>query len=202
MRRLTAAAAAAAAALGLAACSPDAADFQEEAEKYIESREFSEAARLVEYTEAQCEEPESTAEDTIYTCTATAEDGSQWMFDVEITGKSDLVVINPPTPADGTGSTIRRLVAVPDTHRRAAARRRRAGADDRGAVAATDERPPPAASDRGDDRRSSIRAELLRGGRLERDTARRCRCRSRRRRCTGRSGRPASRSASSSPFIV
>ncbi|MET0911059.1 MAG: hypothetical protein ABWZ99_16455 [Ilumatobacteraceae bacterium] len=96
---MTAAAAAAAAALGLAACSPDAADFREAAEKYIESREFSEAARLVEYTEAQCEEPESTAEDTIYTCTATAEDGSQWMFDVEITGKSDLVVINTPTPA-------------------------------------------------------------------------------------------------------
>jgi hypothetical protein len=108
MRRLTAAAAAAAAALALAACSPDAADFREAAENYIESREFSEAARLVEYTEAQCEEPESTAEDTIYTCTATAEDGSQWLFDVEITGESDLIVIIPPTELSGatTGSSI------------------------------------------------------------------------------------------------
>ena len=121
MRRVTAAAAAAAAALGLAACSPDAADFREAAEKYIESREFSEAARLVEYTEAQCEEPESTAEDTIYTCTATAEDGSQWMFDVEITGKSDLIVINPPTPAaQATADS-----SVPDST--APARRRRPG---------------------------------------------------------------------------
>ncbi len=44
MRRLTAAAAAAAVLL-LVACSPDAADFQEEAEKYIESRDFSEGRR-------------------------------------------------------------------------------------------------------------------------------------------------------------
>ena len=108
MRRLTAAAAAATAVMLVAACSPDAADFQEEAEKYIESRGFSEAARLVEYTDAQCEEPESTAEDTIYTCTATAEDGSQWLFDVEITGESDLIVIIPPTELSGatTGSSI------------------------------------------------------------------------------------------------
>ena len=108
MRRLTAAAAAASAVTLVAACSPDAADFQEEAEKYIESRGFSEAARLVEYTDAQCEEPESTAEDTIYTCTATAEDGSQWLFDVEITGESDLIVIIPPTELSGatTGSSI------------------------------------------------------------------------------------------------
>ena len=108
MRLLTAAAAAATAVMLVAACSPDAADFQEEAEKYIESRGFSEAARLVEYTDAQCEEPESTAEDTIYTCTATAEDGSQWLFDVEITGESDLIVIIPPTELSGatTGSSI------------------------------------------------------------------------------------------------
>ena len=114
MRRLTAAAAAAAVLL-LVACSPDAADFQEEAEKYIESRDFSEGAGLLRYSEADCEEPESTAEDTRYTCTATAEDGSVWQFDVEITGKSDLRVIIPPalvseapsasTPDDSSPST-------------------------------------------------------------------------------------------------
>ena len=97
MRRLTAAAAAAAVVL-LVACSPDAGDFQEEAEKYIESRGFSEGAGLLRYSEADCEEPESTAEDTRYACTATAEDGSVWQFDVEITGDTNLRVIIPPAP--------------------------------------------------------------------------------------------------------
>ena len=46
MRRLTAAAAAAAALL-LVACSPDTADYKEEAEKYIESRGFSERGAAV-----------------------------------------------------------------------------------------------------------------------------------------------------------
>ena len=59
MRRLTAVAAALAALL-LAACSPDSGDFKEEAEKYIESRDFSEDAGLLRYTEVDCEEPEST----------------------------------------------------------------------------------------------------------------------------------------------
>jgi Domain of unknown function (DUF4333) len=101
MRRLTAAAAAAAALL-LVACSPDASDFQEEAEKYIESREFSEDAGLLRYTEVECAEPASTEEDTHYTCTATAEDGSRWQFDVEIIGKKDLRVLIPPTALSGS----------------------------------------------------------------------------------------------------
>ena len=123
MRRLTAATAAAAAAFLLVACSPDAADFKAEAEKYIESRAFSEEAKLVRYPEVTCDEPESTAEDTIFVCTASAEDGSQWVFDVEITGKSDLIVITPPTaladaapgstdPADSSPST---AAATPTT---------------------------------------------------------------------------------------
>jgi hypothetical protein len=95
MRHLTAAAAVVAA-LVLVACSPDTADFQSEAEKYIESREFSEDAGLLRFRDAECEEPESTAEDTRYTCTATAEDGTQWRFNVEITGESDLRVLIPP----------------------------------------------------------------------------------------------------------
>ena len=109
MRRLTApAAAAAAAVLVLVACSPDADDFQDEAERYIESREFSEGAGLLRYSEAECEEPESTAEDTVFTCTATAEDGDRWQFDVEITGEKSLRVIIPPTlvSAAPTDSTI------------------------------------------------------------------------------------------------
>ena len=107
MRRLTAAAAAAALLL-LVACSPDAADFQEEAEKYIESREFSEDAGLLRFTEADCEEPESTATDTLFTCAALAEDGSRWQFGAEITGKTELKVILPPVllEAAPAGSTI------------------------------------------------------------------------------------------------
>ena len=106
MRRLTAAAAAAVVLL-LVACSPDADDFKEEAEEYIESRGFSEGAGLLRYSEAECEEPESTAEDTMYTCTATAEDGSRWQFDVEIIGEKNLRVSIPPTllsaaPTDST----------------------------------------------------------------------------------------------------
>ena len=88
MRRLTAAAAAAALLL-LVACSPDAADFQEQAEKYIERRDFSETAGLLRFTEADCEEPESTATDTLFTCAALAEDGSRWQFGAEITGKKE-----------------------------------------------------------------------------------------------------------------
>ena len=105
MRRLSAVAALAA--LLLAACSPDAGDFKEEAEKYIEGRDFSEQAGLLRYTEVECEEPESTERDTRYVCTAIAEDGSAWQFEVEITGKSDLEVLIPPTPlSDSAGSSL------------------------------------------------------------------------------------------------
>jgi hypothetical protein len=95
MRRLTAAAAAAATLL-LVACSPDTADYKEEAEKYIESRGFSEEAQLLRFTEVECAEPESTAEDTRYTCTATSSDGIRWEFDIEIIGDADLRVMLPP----------------------------------------------------------------------------------------------------------
>jgi Domain of unknown function (DUF4333) len=102
MRHLTAAAAVVAA-LVLAACSPDAADFKSQAEKYIESREFSEDAGLLRYSDAECEEPESTAEDTRYTCTATAPDGTQWRFNVEITGERELEVSPSPEPVSAPG---------------------------------------------------------------------------------------------------
>jgi hypothetical protein len=97
MRHLTAAAAVVAA-LVLAACSPDAADFKSEAEEYIETRRFSEEAELLRYSDAECEEPASTAEDTRFTCTATAEDGTQWRFDVLITGERRMEVLMPPEP--------------------------------------------------------------------------------------------------------
>jgi hypothetical protein len=115
MRRLTAAAAAATTLL-LVACSPDTADYKEEAEKYIESRGFSEDAQMLRLADVECAEPESTAEDTRYTCTATSSDGIRWEFDVEIVGDADLRVMLPPrrlseaspdssTPADSAPRT-------------------------------------------------------------------------------------------------
>ncbi len=50
----------------------------------------------------------------MFTCTATAEDGSRWQFDVEITGKKSLRVIIPPTLVVGGTHGLddpRRLVA-------------------------------------------------------------------------------------------
>ncbi len=145
MRRLTAAAAAAAVVL-LVACSPDAGDFQEEAEKYIESRGFSEGAGLLRYSEADCEEPESTAEDTRYACTATAEDGSVWQFDVEITGDTNLRVIIPPAPvseapSDSTPDDSSPSTAAPTTSTRAATTSTSAATTSTAAATTTTPRP-------------------------------------------------------------
>jgi hypothetical protein len=99
--------ASAAALLLFVACSPDTADYRREAEKFIESRRFSEEAELLRLSDVECEEPESTAEDTRYTCTATSSDGVRWEFDVDIVGDADLQVILPPrrlseAPADSS----------------------------------------------------------------------------------------------------
>jgi hypothetical protein len=94
----------AAAALALVACSADAEDFKETAEEYIESRGFSEEAGLLRLTEVECQEPDSTDQDTRYTCDAVAEDGSTWRFAVEIVGEADLKVIVPP--AELVGGTV------------------------------------------------------------------------------------------------
>jgi hypothetical protein len=125
MRRLTAAAAAAAA-LVLVACSPDTADYKEEAEKYIESRGFSEDAQLLRFTDVECEEPDSTDEDERYMCTATSSDGIHWEFDVEIVGDADLRVMLPPrrlssaptdsgTPVDSAPGTTAATTTVATT---------------------------------------------------------------------------------------
>jgi hypothetical protein len=97
VRRLIAPASAAAIALVLVACSPDAKDFQQEAEKYIETREFSEDAGLLRFTDVECQEPADTEEDTRFQCEGTSEDGSRWLFNVQITGDTELQVLVPPT---------------------------------------------------------------------------------------------------------
>lgn len=77
--------------IGLVACSSSTEDYQKEAEKYLESDDF--AGELgTTFTDAECEVPPSTSTGATYTCTAAAEDGSTWSFDVEITGKNELTV--------------------------------------------------------------------------------------------------------------
>jgi hypothetical protein len=86
------------AALLLVACSPDPADFREQAESYIETRDFSEQIGQLRYSNVDCEDPEDTNVDTRFTCTAEAEDGSRWLFTVEITGSKELTVLRDPAP--------------------------------------------------------------------------------------------------------
>lgn len=96
MRRLIAVGAAGGAVLALAACSPDPADFREQAEKYILTRDFSEEMGSLRYDDVECESPESTDIDTRFTCTAVAEDDSTWLYTVEITGEKELTVLRGP----------------------------------------------------------------------------------------------------------
>lgn len=77
--------------IGLVACSSSSEDYQKEAEKYLESDGFAGEVNMT-FTGAECEAPASTSTGATYTCTAAAEDGSTWSFDLEITGKNELTV--------------------------------------------------------------------------------------------------------------
>ncbi|CAN5759188.1 hypothetical protein BH24ACT5_BH24ACT5_16120 [soil metagenome] len=77
--------------IGLVACSSSTEDYQKEAEKYLESDDFADELGVT-FTDAECEVPPSTGTGAAYGCTAVAEDGSTWSFDVEITGKNELTV--------------------------------------------------------------------------------------------------------------
>jgi hypothetical protein len=76
----------------LAGCSPDAADFREQGEQFLEGDEVRERFGMVRMDDAECEEPADTNEDTVYTCTATGSDGNTWQFTIEITGSTSLRV--------------------------------------------------------------------------------------------------------------
>ena len=104
--------------LALASCSADTTDFKEQGEKFLEGDEVRERFGMVRMSEAECQEPANTDEDTIYTCTATGSDGNTWSFTIEITGSDSLqvtsgeVVTQGSVPADTTGSS---PTAVPTT---------------------------------------------------------------------------------------
>lgn len=117
--------------IGLVACSSSTEDYQKEAEKYLESDDFAAEVNGMSFTDADCEVPASTSTGATYTCTAAAEDGSTWSFDLEITGKNELTVTNfvpggdnaqapsvsVPAPADtaNLASTPAAQVSVPAT---------------------------------------------------------------------------------------
>jgi hypothetical protein len=79
------------AALCMSACSPSESDFKQEGEKFLEGSEVERALGF-KLTGATCEQPASKSVGTIYTCTATAPDGTIWDFEIEITGDREITV--------------------------------------------------------------------------------------------------------------
>ncbi|MGI8763590.1 MAG: hypothetical protein ACR2LO_06250 [Ilumatobacteraceae bacterium] len=84
---------AAAVAFGLVACSNDTSTYKDETETFIEDTdgEMAEAQDKV-FTNAECDEPESTEVGTMYTCTATDEEGTTYVFDAEIDSENSFIV--------------------------------------------------------------------------------------------------------------
>lgn len=80
----------------LAACSTSTSDFQDEAQKFIESDDVAEQLELA-FSEAACEEPADTSSGTSFTCTANGADGVAYTFEVTISGDAEFT-LNPPEP--------------------------------------------------------------------------------------------------------
>jgi len=112
MRRSIVPAAVAFAALVLAACSADAKDFQEQGEKFIEGDEVRETMGGVRMSDAECDEPADTDEDTVYSCRATGSDDNIWTFRIEITGSTSLrIIAGEVAPSDVASAS----TAAPDS---------------------------------------------------------------------------------------
>ena len=81
------------AALAVVACSNDTGTYKDETEKFIEDEngDMAEAQQKV-FSDAECEEPESTDVGTKYTCTAVDEEGTTYVFDVEIDKENSFAV--------------------------------------------------------------------------------------------------------------
>jgi hypothetical protein len=103
MRRYAIPIAAGLAVFGVAACSPDEGDFASDAEGFIEEEDGPVAEQTgLTFTDAECEEPESTDVGSTFTCTAVGSDETTYNFTVEITGDNSYEV-GQFAPADGTG---------------------------------------------------------------------------------------------------
>jgi hypothetical protein len=88
---------------GVAACSPDAGDFKDDAEGFIEDDDGEVESQLgLALSDAACDDPSSSDVGSTFACTAVAEDGTTYNFTVEITGDNSYEV-GGGTPS--TGST-------------------------------------------------------------------------------------------------
>jgi len=105
MPRFIAPVGAAFAVLAFAACSADARDFQEQGEMFIEGDAVRERMGGVRMSDAECQEPADTEKDTIYTCSATGTDDNIWVFQIEITGATSLLVISGEVAPSGAPTT-------------------------------------------------------------------------------------------------
>jgi hypothetical protein len=96
--------------VGVAACSPDAGDFKDDAEDFIEDDDGDVETQLgLALSEASCEDPTSSDVGTTFPCTAVAEDGTTYNFTVEITGDNSYEVgggIPAGSVPPGTGATV------------------------------------------------------------------------------------------------
>ena len=101
----------------LGACSkdPGKSDFKKQTADFINKDNGEVAKSLnINFSDASCDEPASTAVGTKYECTATGDDGSSWVFEVEITSKSAFSV-QSANPADGGTATTIAGDAAPTT---------------------------------------------------------------------------------------
>lgn len=77
----------------LTSCSAGTSDYRRESETYLESEALAEEAGY-RFSEAVCEEPDSTRKGTQFSCSAVDNDGDEWTFVVEITGDREVTVIS------------------------------------------------------------------------------------------------------------
>lgn len=107
MRRIMIPAVAGLALVGVAACSPDEADFASEAESFIEDEDDDVATEMgMTFSDADCEEPSSTDVGTTFSCNAVGDDGNTYVFTASIDGERSFQITGV-TMDDGaaTGAT-------------------------------------------------------------------------------------------------
>jgi hypothetical protein len=76
-------------ALILSACSTSAAEFSDDAERFLRSDEVFRTYGL-DLPEPECAEPPSTETGTTFSCMATSQDDTTYEFTFVITGRNDL----------------------------------------------------------------------------------------------------------------
>jgi hypothetical protein len=90
--------------VGLTGCFTTAADFQSDAENFIEQNDELRAALFPDsddrFTTAACAEPANRDEGTTFACTATDTTGATWEFEIVITGSSEYEVNVARRPVD------------------------------------------------------------------------------------------------------